>query len=233
MSNTQEKKLLASQQALFTRIAGKYDLINHLMTGWQDNRWRRYTVNQLQLPPSARLLDIGSGNGQLVMEVHRQYPDSRCIAADLTKAMIDIGQRRTSRTAVRWTGADCSSLPFPGMIFDGVISGFLIRNLKDVDQGIKEQYRVLKPGGRIAVLDTTKPSNHLLTPLIRIYMNKVIPALGSLITGDRTAYNYLADSTENFMRAEEVAAILEAAGFKNVAYKQFLFAMITVYWGEK
>lgn len=221
------------QQSLFSRIARDYDLVNHLMTGWQDNRWRRWAVKQLQLPDRALVLDIGSGNGQIVQEINRQHSDCTCIAADLTLEMMVIGRERGPKTRTAWVGADTGSLPFDQEIFDGVISGFLIRNLEDVSAGLTNQFQVLKPGGRIAVLDTTRPPDHILAPVILFYMNKVIPIIGSLITGDKTAYQYLVESTMGFLKAEELAAALSRAGFRNVSYKQFAFGMITVYWGEK
>lgn len=226
-------KSLDQQRDLFTKIARQYDLINHLMTGWQDIRWRRAAVTQLQLPSSGRLLDIGSGNGQIIQEAARQYPDCECVAADLTQAMMLIGQEKTLELGVGWSTADAAYLPFPDGTFDGVISGFLVRNLKDIYQGLMDQYRVLKPGGRIAILDTSKPPKGLLAPLIRFHMTKVIPAIGGLLTGFREAYTYLNDSTVGFLRAEELAAYLAAVGFKKVAYQQFSFGMISVHWGEK
>ena len=224
---------LDQQRDLFTRIARQYDTINHLMTGWQDIRWRRAAVKKLQLPPSGTLLDIGSGNGQIIQEAARQYPGCRCVAADLTQAMMIIGRQRTKEVNAHWSSADSTYLPFPEGVFDGVISGFLVRNLADIIGGLKDQYRVLKPGGRIAVLDTTKPPKHLMAPLIRFYMTKVIPTIGGLLTGYREAYTYLNDSTVGFLRAEELAAYLAAVGFKKVAYQQFSFGTITVHWGEK
>jgi demethylmenaquinone methyltransferase/2-methoxy-6-polyprenyl-1,4-benzoquinol methylase len=203
------------------------------MTGWQDVRWRKIAVQQLQLEPGSRLLDIGSGNGQLLWEAARQYPDSKFFAADLTQAMMVLGREMTSQTSVQWTGGDAAQLPFPDQTFEGVISGFLVRNLKNVHQGLAEQYRVLKPGGRIAVLDTAQPPKRMLTPIIRFYMNRIIPALGGLLTGHRAAYRYLNSSTQDFLRAEELAAHLAAVGFKKVAYHQLSFGLINVQWGEK
>ena len=226
-------KSLDQQKELFTSIARQYDTINHLMTGWQDIRWRRAAVKQLRLPPGGTLLDIGSGNGQIIQEATRQYPDCQCIAADLTQAMMIIGKERIGALNAFWTTADSAFLPYPNDSFNGVISGFLVRNLRDIHQGLIEQYRVLKPGGRITILDTTKPPKHILAPLIRFYMTKVIPAIGGLLTGYREAYTYLNDSTVGFLRAEELAAYLAAVGFKKVAYQQFTFGMITVHWGEK
>lgn len=233
MIEEQEGDFLSQQKNLFSRIARQYDLVNHIMTGWQDNRWRKFTVGQLKIPPSALVLDIGSGNGQLIEEISRQYPGCQSVAADLTLAMMEIGRERIPPALADWTAADAANLPFQDEKFDGVISGFLIRNLADIFQGLKSQYRVLKPGGRIAILDTTKPSNHVLAPMIRFYMTKIIPAIGGLITNNKEAYAYLNDSTEGFLRAEELAATLAAVGFRKVTYRQFAFGMITVHWGVK
>jgi demethylmenaquinone methyltransferase/2-methoxy-6-polyprenyl-1,4-benzoquinol methylase len=233
MTESKEENKLLQQQKLFSRIARRYDLVNHLMTGWQDNHWRRFAVRQLKLPPSASLLDIGSGNGQIIQEVNRHHPDCRCVAADLTLEMMLVGQERLVSSAVDWAAADSAYLPFENDLFDGVISGFLVRNLEDILLGLKSQYRILKTGGRIAVLDTTKPSRHLLAPVIRFYMTHIIPLIGGLVTGEKRAYNYLNRSTEDFLRAEELAAYLAAAGFKKVSYRQFAFGLITVHWGEK
>jgi demethylmenaquinone methyltransferase/2-methoxy-6-polyprenyl-1,4-benzoquinol methylase len=233
MTEYQKDNNLLQQQELFSRIASRYDLVNHLMTGWQDKRWRRFAVKQLNLSPSSLVLDIGSGNGQLAQEIGRLHPDSACIAADLTLAMMEVGRNRAFTIQPNWTAADSGNLPFPEGSFEGVISGFLVRNLGDIIGGLKEQYRILKTGGRIAVLDTTKPANHFLAPIIRVYMSSLIPFLGGLITGNKKAYTYLNKSTEGFLRAEELAAYLAAVGFQKVAYRQFAFGVITVHWGEK
>jgi demethylmenaquinone methyltransferase/2-methoxy-6-polyprenyl-1,4-benzoquinol methylase len=233
MPDPRDSNFLDQQQELFTRIASKYDLVNHLITGWQDNRWRRFAINQLQLPPAAQLLDIGSGNGQLVQEALRLHPDCNTIAADLTQSMLEVGRLRDKTDKILWTRSNSAHLPFNDLSFDGVISGFLLRNLSDIFQGIREQYRVLKPGGRIVVLDTSKPPQHLLSPLIRFYMKKIMPTLGGIVSGHKQAYKYLNHSTEVFFRAEELAAFLVAAGFNKVTYKQFAFGVIAVHWGIK
>jgi demethylmenaquinone methyltransferase/2-methoxy-6-polyprenyl-1,4-benzoquinol methylase len=233
MADTAEADFLDRQQQLFARIAGNYDLINHLMTGWQDRRWRRYAVSKLRLSHSARLLDIGSGNGQVVQEAYRQYPDCRPVAADLTREMMMVGKMRHAEIPTAWAQADSARLPFEGESFQAVISAFLVRNLSDILQGLRDQRRVLQPGGRIVVLDTSRPPQHLLAPLIRFYMNKVIPTLGGLLTGYKAAYHYLNDSTARFLPAEELAACLETAGFRDVAYRKFALGLISVHWGVK
>jgi len=233
MTEFHEENKLLQQKDLFSQIASRYDLVNHLMTGWQDDRWRRVAVRKLDLPPKGLLLDIGSGNGQIVKEIGQKYPDCTCVAADLTVAMMIVGQNNKFPIQVNWTAADAGLLPFQEGTFDGVISGFLVRNLEDIMIGLKNQYRILKTGGRIAILDTTKPPKHILAPIIRFYMTTVIPFIGNIFTGNKKAYAYLNKSTVGFLRAEELAAYLAAVGFRKVAYQQFAFGMITVHWGEK
>ena len=233
MPDRLDPDFLDQQQVMFTRIARRYDLMNHLMSGWRDNAWRRFTIKQLSLPNSGKLLDLGSGTGMLALEANKQFPASQIIAADLTIPMMKTGQDRNPQTRLDWTAVDGYNLPFPSGSMDGVISSFLVRNLSDPHQGLTEQYRVLKPGGNIAVLETSRRPKDLLSPLIRLYMYNFIPMLSGLVTGDKEAYTYLYESTEGFLRAEEIAAYLAAVGFKKVLFKRFMLGMVAVHWGEK
>ena len=233
MTSDPSKKSLPSQQEMFSRIAPRYDLINHLITGWQDDRWRKFAVRQCQLPASPQLLDIGTGTGKLAAEALRMHPDSQVTAADITLPMMIIGRKKVGTSRLCWAGADAGNLPFPEGTFDAVISAFLVRNLSSLLAGLKEQHRVLKTGGRVVILDTAKTPRSYFTPLIRFYLHRVIPTLGWLFTRERRAYQYLPESTEGFLRPEEMAAFLAAAGFKKVAYRQFLLGLIAVHWGEK
>jgi demethylmenaquinone methyltransferase / 2-methoxy-6-polyprenyl-1,4-benzoquinol methylase len=221
-----------SVQDLFSRIAYRYDLMNRLMTGGQDTAWRREVIQRTAIPPHARLLDLGAGTGDLAREALRQHPDCQPLAADFTLEMMRRGAGRKG-AILTWSAADALHLPFDDATFDVIVSGFLLRNVADLQQAIQEQYRVLKPGGRFATLDTTRPERHWLAPLVSFYMQQVIPLLGQVITGERQAYTYLPQTSANFVRSEELAARLAAAGFREVAFRRFNFGTVAIHWGRK
>ncbi len=217
-------------QSMFTRIAHRYDLMNRLMTGGQDIRWRKIVIQLARLESNASLLDLGTGTGDLAREALKRNPQAHVTAADFTLEMMRVGRKPGDPP---FSSADALELPFKDSTFDAVISGFLMRNVIDVNLALKEQYRVLKPGGRIVILDTTRPKKNILSPFIRIHMHLIIPLLGKLISGTGDAYEYLPDSTEGFLTAEELAAHMAAAGFKNVNFKRLMFGTIAIHHGEK
>jgi len=217
-------------QNMFTRIAKRYDLMNRLMTGGQDIRWRRQVIELARLKHNARLLDLGTGTGDLAREALAQSPRAKVIAADFTLEMMRVGQKRG---ALNFSSADALRLPFQEWSFDAVVSGFLMRNVIDLQKAIQEQYRVLKKGGRIVILDTTRPKKNIFSPFIWVHMHLVIPVLGRLLTGNSEAYRYLPETTEGFVTAENMAARMAAVGFKKINYERLMFGTIAIHWGEK
>jgi demethylmenaquinone methyltransferase / 2-methoxy-6-polyprenyl-1,4-benzoquinol methylase len=217
-------------QQMFTRIAHRYDLMNRLMTAGQDIEWRKAVIRQARLEPNSRLLDLGSGTGDLAREAIAQQPGVEVVAADFTLEMMRVGDRNGS---LPWSAADALNLPFGDETFDAIVSGFLMRNVGDVQQALKEQYRTLKPGGRVVILDTTKPKPNLLSPFIWLHMHFLIPLLGRILSGFGEAYNYLPDSTEGFLTAEELTARMAAVSFKRINFERLMFGTIAIHWGEK
>jgi demethylmenaquinone methyltransferase/2-methoxy-6-polyprenyl-1,4-benzoquinol methylase len=218
---------------MFGRIARRYDLMNRLMTAGQDVIWRREVIRRAKIPPGGRLLDLGAGTGDLVREAVVQNPACHPVAADFTMEMMQVGRSHPDALQVDWAGADALSLPFPAGRFDASVSGFLLRNVSDVRQVLREQYRILKPGGRMVALDTTRPPQNVLSPFIHFHLHFVIPALGQWITGDGSAYTYLPESTESFLGAEQLAARMIAAGFREVGFRRLMFGTIAIHWGNR
>jgi demethylmenaquinone methyltransferase / 2-methoxy-6-polyprenyl-1,4-benzoquinol methylase len=220
-------------QDMFSRIAYRYDLMNRLMTGGQDIRWRQIAIRRSELPSGGLLLDLGAGTGDLAQEALRQQPGASAVAADFTLEMMRAGKRRPEAVVLRWCAADALHLPFPDGCFDGLVSGFLLRNVTDIQASLHEQVRVLKPGGKWVSLDTTRPRPGLLYPLVQAHLHFIIPALGRLLTGQVDAYRYLPESTENFLRAEQLAKRMADAGLQEVGYQLFMFGTVAIHWGRK
>jgi demethylmenaquinone methyltransferase/2-methoxy-6-polyprenyl-1,4-benzoquinol methylase len=218
---------------MFARIADRYDLLNRLMTFGQDVGWRRESVRQLRPPDGGRVLDIGAGTGDLAFEVRRQHPGVRAVAADFTAEMIAVGRRRARAESVEWVVADAAHLPFADASFAGVISGFLLRNLGDIDGSLAEQQRVLQADGRLVSLDTTPPPAGVLSPLIRFHLHMVIPTLGRVLAGDAEAYRYLPDSTERFTDPETIAGKLIQAGMTDVGVVRRMLGTVAIHWARK
>jgi demethylmenaquinone methyltransferase/2-methoxy-6-polyprenyl-1,4-benzoquinol methylase len=222
-------------QDMFDRIAGRYNLMNRLMTGGQDLRWRRFVVQQTQLPPGGKLLDLATGTGDIGFEMLRRDPSAYVIGADFSLEMMQVGRHLAAGAAMDWAGADALKLPFSDASFDAVTSGYLMRNVIDINRSLSEQLRVLKTGGRIVILDSSPPPPSLLRPFINIHLRYVIPALGRLVVGKSgaDAYEYLPQSTQAFKTPEDLAQLMRGAGIVNVQYRTFAFGTMAVHWGEK
>ena len=215
---------------MFTQIAHRYDMMNRIMTGGQDIRWRKHVIRLAQIDNHASLLDLGTGTGDLAREALSQSPNAKVIAADFTIEMMRVGNKYG---VLNWSTADALRLPFQDSSFDAVVSGFLMRNVTNLDQAIAEQYRMLKPGGRIVILDTTRPKKNILSPLIWMHMHIIIPLLGTVIAGAGEAYRYLPESTEGFVTAEDMSARMTKIGFKNVRFQRLMFGTIAIHNAEK
>jgi len=189
--------------AMFGRIAGRYDLMNTLMTAGQDGAWRSAVARALDDP--ARVLDVGTGTGKLAAAIVQHHPRARVVGVDFSEPML-----RASTDAVAFAAGDALKLPFPDASFDAVVSAFLLRNVADVEQGIAEQVRVLRRGGQIVVLETA-PAPHL--PM-RLYLRYVLPTLGGLIAGDSSAYTYLPESTLAFVQPERLGELMRERGLR-------------------
>jgi demethylmenaquinone methyltransferase / 2-methoxy-6-polyprenyl-1,4-benzoquinol methylase len=231
-SSADSQERARSVRRMFSTIAPHYDLMNRLMTGGMDLRWRTEVIRRARLSQGQRLLDLGAGTGDLAREALKQVPGARILAADFTLEMMQVGRQRFGRPEL-WSGADALYLPFPDASFDALVSGFLLRNVVDLPRALAEQYRVLKPGGRMVTLDTTRPAENLLTPFIRFHMRRVIPWLGGLLAGDRSAYTYLPETSENFLTAEDLLARIREAGFRSAGFRRLNLGTVAIHWAER
>jgi len=216
---------------MFGRIAPRYDRLNRWMTFGLDRGWRAELVRRLDLAPTPRMIDLGAGTGDLAFEVRKRRPGARVVALDFTPEMMELGRRRPGSEGVDWVVADAARLPFPAGIFDGAVSGFLLRNVPDIDRVLSEERRVLKAGGCVASLDTTPPPSTWLNPFIAFHLHTIIPLLGRILAGDSEAYTYLPQSTERFVDAGSLAERMTAAGFQRVRFVRRMLGTIALHWG--
>ena len=220
-------------RSMFDRIAGRYQLMNRLITFGQDTAWRKLVVRESGLAPGGLLLDAATGTGDIALEALRQVDGIVAVGADFSLEMMRVGRERDGGERIRWCAADALSLPFPDASFDAVTSGYLIRNVPDAGAAFREQLRVVKPGGRVVCLDTCPPPPNLLRPFTLFYFRHVIPLLGRLVAGDGEAYAYLTRSTEGFKAPRELGAIMEEAGLVRVRFHLFMFGTMAVHVGER
>ena len=218
---------------MFGGIAEHYDRMNRLMTLGQDVRWRKLLVHAAVLPAGGRLLDIATGTGDIGFEALQQTPDLRVVAADFSLPMMEAGRAKRHSDRLAWLGADTLCLPFEDDTFDAVSSGFLLRNVVDVAGALREQRRVVRPGGHVVCLETSPPPDNLLKPAIDLHLKVVIPTLGRFISGSGTAYSYLPQSSIAFMAPEALAQAFQEAGLREVRYRRLMFGTIAIHVGLK
>lgn len=221
---------------MFSRIAARYDLMNRLMTMGRDQAWRRQAVAMADIPPNALVLDLATGTGDLGLAVLEQRPSARVIGADFALPMMLVGQQKLARRnekRLQFVAADALQMPFPDNTFDTVLSAFLMRNVEDVTRGFAEQYRVLKPGGRVVCLEITMPQTPGFRQAFEWYFGRLVPIIGGLVAGAPDAYTYLPESVRRFPPPEALANMLRSIGFEKVHYKRLMLGTIAIHVGQK
>lgn len=210
---------------MFDRIAPFYDAMNRLMTAGLDRRWRRITVGEI-VRPGDRVLDACCGTGDLALAALARGAD--VVGLDFSERMLD--RARAKSREVEWTCGDMLALPFGDETFDAVTVGFGVRNVDDLEAGLRELRRVLRPGGRIGILEITTPRG-ALAPFYRLWFDRIVPLLGRVLPGG-SAYTYLPASVRRFPGPEALAALLESAGFSTVRFRRFAGGIVALHVGE-
>jgi demethylmenaquinone methyltransferase/2-methoxy-6-polyprenyl-1,4-benzoquinol methylase len=216
-------------RGMFSRIAHRYDLMNVLMSFGQDAHWRKYVVRLASPIPGGLALDVGTGTGRIAQELARK--GARAIAVDFTPGMMLQGRAEgVGRSEpVYFAGADALNLPFPDATFSCITTGFMMRNVVDIEAAFREMRRVLEPGGRLVCLEVGRPRWAISRFFHAIYTRKVVPILGRLVAGDADAYTYLPSSMGKFPSPDGLAGIMRAAGLRNVHFKQLTLGAVAVH----
>jgi demethylmenaquinone methyltransferase/2-methoxy-6-polyprenyl-1,4-benzoquinol methylase len=225
-------------RAMFGRIAGVYDVMNRLMTGGLDGRWRRFAARQVALGSGERALDIGTGTGDLAIAVVRAgAPDASVVGIDFTPEMLAQARAKLERLGlagrIQLRPGDGERLDFPDGSFDACCSAFVVRNLADLRQGFQEMLRVVRPGGRIVCLEVSHPPSALFGALFRLHFERLVPLLGRLVGRSADAYNYLPTSAGAFPSASELKALMEEVGWSDVRYTYLAGGVVAVHVGAR
>lgn len=223
---TVESGRLAANEvrSMFDRIARVYDPMNRILTAGLDGRWRRRTAEAV-VRAGDRVLDACCGTGDLALADERA--GGAVIGLDFSEPMLERARRKS--TSIEWIQGDALALPFPDSSFDVVTVGFGVRNVSDLEGGLAELRRVLRPGGRVGVLDITTPRG-VLRPFYSVWFDRVVPLLGKVLPGG-TAYTYLPASVRRFPSAEELAGLIRTAGFEQVGYRLFAGGIVALHIG--
>lgn len=222
---------------MFDSIAPAYDLMNRMMTFGIDRRWRRRCVDTVARSHPDRILDLATGTGDLAVELAEKMPHALVTGADLSEGMIHIGQEKVAvkglKTRVTFIVADALSLPFDDNAFDAVTIAFGVRNFENLDKGYAEMLRVLRPGGRLMVLELTPPSSRLVKPFYKLYTRRIIPLVGRLVSKDTRAYSYLPESVAAVPARDDMTRIMASVGFADCRWDSLTFGVATIYTAVK
>ncbi len=224
-------------RTIFSEIAPRYDLLNHLLSLNIDRRWRRKAVDRLRAPegdPEARILDSCAGTYDLSLELARRSGfEGRVVASDFALPMLVAGRGKLEGTAVDPVCGDGLELPFDDNTFHGAMVAFGVRNLADVDRGIRELYRVLRPGARLVILEFTTPPGPAMRRLYLFYFHRILPLVGRLVSGHPWAYTYLPESVKDFPGPDELAARLRREGFRESEWSHLTGGIAAIHVGTK
>lgn len=220
---------------MFAGIAGRYDLLNHLLSGNTDKRWRRLVANKLRasMGPGTRALDVACGTGDLSMAL-AEAGQSQVYGVDFCRPMLDIAAQKAgdARHGIPFIEGDALRLPFAGASFEVATIAFGLRNLSSVEGGLRELRRVLRPGGRVAVLEFSRPIVPGFRALFQFYFTRVLPRIGGLISGSRGAYEYLPDSVSKFPDQKRLAELMREVGFEDVEYRNLTGGIAALHTGR-
>jgi len=223
--------------AMFDRISPKYDALNHLLSFNIDKVWRRKTAKVVAKSNPKAILDLATGTADLAIELAKRNPQARIIGVDFSEKMLAIGKEKlwqqNFEDQIELVQGDAANLPFVDNSFDAVTIAFGVRNFEDLDKGLSEMLRVMKPEGQVVILEFSNPEKFPVKQVYRLYFKYILPKIGEWVSKDKSAYSYLPASVEKFPKPDDFLRILSNKGLKNGAKKSLSMGIATLYWGNK
>jgi demethylmenaquinone methyltransferase/2-methoxy-6-polyprenyl-1,4-benzoquinol methylase len=235
-ATTTDEQFAGQVRSMFDRIAGVYDVMNTAMTAGLHHRWRDRAADRAELEPGEVALDVCCGTGDLALALaDRVGPYGRVIGSDFSEPMLDLAREKARGRGVeqvRFEWADALALPYDEESFDAVTVGFGVRNLADLEHGVLEMTRVLRPGGRLVILEITQPQRPPLSTFYGLWFDRLVPMLGTL-AGDREAYTYLPESVKRFPPPDGLAAVMDRVGLERIRYTVLAGGIIAIHSGVR
>lgn len=224
-------------EQMFDNIAPTYDTLNHRLSWDIDKGWRRKAIKGLAPYKPQSMLDIATGTGDFAILAAQMLRPQSLVGADISEGMMEIGRQKVRQLGLQdvitFAKEDCLHLSYATGTFDAVTAAFGIRNFADLDRGLSEMCRVLKPGGHLSIVELTTPPRFPMKQLFHVYSHTILPVYGRLISKDTSAYSYLTKTIEAFPQGERMMHILKKAGFKEAAFKRLTFGICTLYTATK
>lgn len=224
-------------ERMFDQIAHSYDFLNHTLSLGIDRTWRKAAIDSLKPYAPQRILDVATGTGDFALMAAERLQPQSLVGADLSEGMLNVGREKVERAGksgiITMQKEDCMALSFADNTFDAVTVAYGVRNFEELDRGLREMLRVLKPGGRLVIIELTSPVHFPMKQLFWLYAHVWMPLVGKLISRDSRAYSYLPATMEAFPQGEVMQGIIEKAGFQSVKFRRFTFGLSTLYTAEK
>ncbi len=224
-------------EQMFDSIAHSYDLLNHLLSMGIDKHWRRAAINSLKPFAPRKMLDVATGTGDFAIMSARELKPDTLLGVDLSEGMMRVAREKVKKAGleqiISFQQEDCLKLSFPDDTFDALTVAYGIRNFEDLDRGLQEMHRVLKPSGRLVIIELTSPQRFPMKQLFWLYSHVLMPLVGKIVSRDSKAYTYLPATMEAFPQGEVMTEILKKAGFSDIRFKRFTFGLSTLYTAAK
>ena len=222
---------------MFDKIASRYDFLNHFLSAGIDVGWRKKLVKQLKPLQPQKILDVATGTGDVAIMALKILQPQQVIGIDISSGMLELGNEKLKKLGIEnkieLCKGDSEAINFPDNSFDGITVAFGVRNFQYLEKSLTEMKRVLRPGGKLVILECSQPKLPLIKHFYKFYLTVITPGIGRIISKDKNAYQYLNDSVQQFPEGETFVGILKKLGYKNASCKKLSLGIVSIYCGEK